>query len=130
MASERTEIAIEKIVAACDGGMRGALEALLLVNEHLEAELHQPYAAISCAPHKSPDSLPGRAVRRERWNAHVQIARNEWRKASAIEIDRLAVEREIQALIRLVIFLRIISMCSGVFVAAELMELRLALLAR
>src|SRR3977135_468167 len=43
-----------------------------------------------------PDSLPGRAERRERWNAHVQIARNEWRKASAIEIDRLAVEREIQ----------------------------------
>ena len=35
MASKRTEIAIEKIVAACDGNMRGALEALLLVNEHL-----------------------------------------------------------------------------------------------
>jgi hypothetical protein len=111
MAFKRTEIAIEKIGAACDGDMRGALEALLLVNMH-------------------PNSLPGRAVRRERWNAHVQIARNEWRKASAIEIDRLAVEREIQALIRLVIFLRLISMCSGVFVAAERMELRLALLAR
>ena len=53
MASERTEVAIEKIVAACDGDMRGALEALLLVNEHLEAELHQLYAAISSAPHKS-----------------------------------------------------------------------------
>ena len=54
MASERTEVAIEKIVAACDGDMRGALEALLLVNEHLEAELHQLYAAISSAPRKSP----------------------------------------------------------------------------
>jgi hypothetical protein len=54
MASERTEVAIEKIVAACDADMRGALEALLLVNEHLEAELHQLYAAISSAPHKSP----------------------------------------------------------------------------
>ena len=54
MASERTEIAIEKIVAACDGDMRGALEALLLVNEHLEAELHQLYAAISSAPRKTP----------------------------------------------------------------------------
>jgi len=54
MASERTEVAIEKVVAACDGDMRGALEALLLVNEHLEAELHQLYAAISSAPHKSP----------------------------------------------------------------------------
>jgi hypothetical protein len=49
MASRRTEIAIEKIVAACDGNMRGALEALLLVNEHLEAELHQLYAAVSRA---------------------------------------------------------------------------------
>jgi hypothetical protein len=47
MASKRTELAIEKIVAACDGNMHGALEALLLVNEHLEAELHQLYAAIS-----------------------------------------------------------------------------------
>ena len=47
MASKRTEMAIEKIVAACDGNMRGALEALLLVNEHLEAELHQLYAAVS-----------------------------------------------------------------------------------
>jgi hypothetical protein len=54
MASKRTEIAIEKIVAACDGNVHGALEALLLVNEHLEAELHQLYAAISSAPRKSP----------------------------------------------------------------------------
>ena len=47
MASKRTELAIEKIVAACDGNMRGALEALLLVNEQLEAELYQLYAAVS-----------------------------------------------------------------------------------
>jgi hypothetical protein len=47
MASKRTEIAIEKIVATCDGNMLGALEALLLVNELLEAELHKLYAALS-----------------------------------------------------------------------------------
>jgi hypothetical protein len=47
MASKRTEIAIEKIIASCDGSMRGALEALLLVNEHLEAENHRLYAAVS-----------------------------------------------------------------------------------
>jgi hypothetical protein len=47
MASKRTEMAIEKIVAACDGNMQGALEALLLVNEYLEAELHQLYATAS-----------------------------------------------------------------------------------
>src|ERR1700730_16701013 len=33
MASKRTEIAIEKIIAACDGNVHGALEALLLVND-------------------------------------------------------------------------------------------------
>ena len=48
MASKRTEVAIENIVASCDGNMRGALEALLLVNEHLEAELHRLYEVISC----------------------------------------------------------------------------------
>jgi hypothetical protein len=47
MASKQTEIAIEKIIAACDGNIRGALEALLLVNEYLEAELHRLYAATS-----------------------------------------------------------------------------------
>jgi len=46
MASKRTEIAIEKIIAACDGNIHGALEALLLVNEFLEAELHQLYQAV------------------------------------------------------------------------------------
>jgi hypothetical protein len=45
MASKRTEIAIEKIIAVCDGNIHGALEALLLVNEYLEAELHRFYAA-------------------------------------------------------------------------------------
>ena len=49
MAATRTEIAIERIIASCDGNVRGALEALLLVNEHLEAELHRLYAAIVLA---------------------------------------------------------------------------------
>lgn len=49
MASRQTEKAIERIIASCDGNMRGALEALLLVNEHLEAELHQLYAVATCA---------------------------------------------------------------------------------
>jgi hypothetical protein len=50
MASKRTEIAIEKIIAACDGNIHGALEALLLVNEYLEAELHRLYAAACPSP--------------------------------------------------------------------------------
>jgi len=49
MASKRTELVIEKIIASCDGSVRGALEALLLVNEHLETELHELYAAVSHA---------------------------------------------------------------------------------
>ena len=39
------DAAIDEIVASCDGDVRGALKALLLVNEQLEAELEQLYAA-------------------------------------------------------------------------------------
>jgi hypothetical protein len=49
MAYKRTEIAIERIIASCDGNLRGALEALLLVNEHLEEELHRLYTIMSLA---------------------------------------------------------------------------------
>ena len=35
------ETQIDEIVAACDGDLRGALEALMLVNEHLEFELER-----------------------------------------------------------------------------------------
>ena len=47
MVSKRTDIIIERIIESCDGSMRSALEALLLVNEHLEAELRQLYSAAS-----------------------------------------------------------------------------------
>ena len=45
MISDPSDAAIEQIVASCNGDLRGALRALLLVNEHLEAELQQFYAA-------------------------------------------------------------------------------------
>ena len=45
MTSEASEAAIDHIVATCNGDIRGALKALLLVNEQLEAELAQAYAA-------------------------------------------------------------------------------------
>ena len=41
------EAAIDQIVANCDGDVHGALKALLLVNEQLEAELQQLYAAVA-----------------------------------------------------------------------------------
>ena len=46
MISDASEAAIDQIVASCNGDIRGALKALLLVNEHLEAELAQFYAAV------------------------------------------------------------------------------------
>ena len=45
MISDPSEAAIDKIVARCNGDLRGALKALLMVNEHLEAELAHFYAA-------------------------------------------------------------------------------------
>jgi hypothetical protein len=46
MISDPSEAAIDQIVASCNGDLRGALKALLLVNEQLEAELAQFYAAV------------------------------------------------------------------------------------
>ena len=39
--NKRTEAHIDEIVAMCDGDMRGALKALMLVNEHLESQLER-----------------------------------------------------------------------------------------
>ncbi|THD59457.1 MAG: hypothetical protein E7813_24730 [Bradyrhizobium sp.] len=36
---KRAEFQIEKIVAACDGDLHGAIRALMMVNEYLEGEL-------------------------------------------------------------------------------------------
>jgi hypothetical protein len=47
MTSITSEMAIDEIVARCNGDIRGALQALLLVNEQLETELAQLYAAVS-----------------------------------------------------------------------------------
>lgn len=44
---KRFEFQIEKIVAACDGDVHGALRALMLVNEYLEGELIAMHAARS-----------------------------------------------------------------------------------
>jgi hypothetical protein len=47
MTCTANEAAIDEIVASCNGDIRGALQALLLVNERLEAELAQLYAAVT-----------------------------------------------------------------------------------
>jgi hypothetical protein len=45
MTREPCDVEIDEIIAACNGDTHGALKALLLVNEQLEAELQQLYAA-------------------------------------------------------------------------------------
>jgi hypothetical protein len=47
MTSGPNEAAIDEIVAKCNGDIRGALKALLLVNEQLEAELRQLHAVVA-----------------------------------------------------------------------------------
>jgi hypothetical protein len=47
MNSRPNEAAIDEIVASCNGDIRGALRALLLVNEQLEAELQQLHAVVA-----------------------------------------------------------------------------------
>ena len=47
MTSRQNEAAIDEIVARCNGDVHGALKALLLVNEQLEAEPAQLYAAVA-----------------------------------------------------------------------------------
>ena len=47
MNSEVNDTVIDEIVAACNGDIRGALRALMLVNEQLEAELQQLHAAVA-----------------------------------------------------------------------------------
>ena len=42
--SEPTEATIDQIIASCDGDLRGALKALLILNEQLESELQHMYA--------------------------------------------------------------------------------------
>jgi len=47
MSSGLHETAIDEIVARCNGDIRGALKAFLLVNEQLEVELAQLQAAVA-----------------------------------------------------------------------------------
>ena len=63
MNSKPNEAAIDEIVASCNGDIRGALKALLLVNEQLEAELQQLQAASRRAPaERSTTVLQGPAL--------------------------------------------------------------------
>ena len=58
MMSDPNEVAIDQIVASCNGDIRGALKALLLVNEQLETELAQLYATVGHAGSLERGSSP------------------------------------------------------------------------
>jgi hypothetical protein len=45
---DNPDVVIDEIVASCNGDMRGAMKALLLVNEQLESELNHLYEAAAC----------------------------------------------------------------------------------
>jgi replication-associated recombination protein RarA len=47
MNSNVDDSAIDEIIATCNGDIRGALRALMLVNEQLEAEMRQLHAAVA-----------------------------------------------------------------------------------
>ena len=49
MERKPTDLAIDKIVAACGGNVRGALEVVLLLNKNLETRIQELYAALSSA---------------------------------------------------------------------------------
>ena len=57
MIDNLNEATIDRIVAACNGDLRGAVKALLLVNEQLEAELAQLYAATGVAAERGDQRL-------------------------------------------------------------------------
>jgi hypothetical protein len=57
MFNNLSEATIDRIVAACNGDLRGAVKALLLVNEQLEAELAQLYAATGVATERGDQRL-------------------------------------------------------------------------
>jgi hypothetical protein len=42
---QRTDAQISEIIAMCDGDLRGALRAMMLVNKRMEIELEQLVAA-------------------------------------------------------------------------------------
>jgi hypothetical protein len=44
---DRYDVAVEDAIATCNGDLRGAVKALLILNEHLEAELMELQAALA-----------------------------------------------------------------------------------
>jgi hypothetical protein len=52
--NDRYEQACDQAIAMCDGNLRSAIKALLLVNEYLETEIEELQAADLRAPVRLP----------------------------------------------------------------------------
>ena len=64
---DQYELAIDEIVAACDGDVRGALRALMLVNEQLEQSLERISAQLD---DRSEDRQPREFLTSRRGSLH------------------------------------------------------------
>ena len=64
---DQYELAVDEIVAACDGDVRGALRALMLVNEQLEQRLERISAQLD---DQSEDHQPREFLTSHRGSLH------------------------------------------------------------
>jgi hypothetical protein len=55
------EAAVDEVIAACDGDLRGALTALIIANEYLERDL-QEALAFAAAPSIADNGDPGTPI--------------------------------------------------------------------
>jgi hypothetical protein len=65
---DRYDVAVEDAIATCNGDLRGAVKALLILNEHLEAELMELQAAMATGgtlesrTDQSPQHMPANSL--------------------------------------------------------------------
>lgn len=59
--NEHYEQACDQAIAMCGGNLRGAIKALIMANEYLEAELQELQAALSTVAQTRPSQTRGAA---------------------------------------------------------------------
>lgn len=69
------EAAIDDAIATCDGDLRGALRALLIVNEHLERDLQEALAAAVAPSIAGDDRAAGLTLIRARRLARMSTGK-------------------------------------------------------
>jgi hypothetical protein len=86
---DRYDAAVEDAIATCNGDIMGALKALLIVNEHLEAELAELQTAIATG---------GTVERREHQSLQQCIkVEPEHARKRAVEVTGEAAREDVEA---------------------------------